>query len=380
MTASGDMVMAPRDGPSVYHLADVRLGGAFPFLGQGGAGHRRQIRETFTRAVDQGIELAPALVLITGNLFGTPFPSRDLAEFARTQLGRLTARSIPVMIAAGPLDALREKTYAAGALDELEDVGVFPGAPTAVEVAGGALTVVGASWSAVPIEADFLTALAGLPRRGDVIGAAHLTLPATEEGLRALRRQIAASGARYLALGGSPTRRDLSANGVAAWCPGGPELIVPEAGEGAPLLVAFGEGAPTVTPKPVHRRRYAQFVLQPADYATTEELVEAIRALGDPQLAARVVLAGAARVNQHIDAAGLRARLADAFLALEIDDRSLPSAEALAAPAYPELSVAGKFVEVARGEMERAANDESRWRAGAALRLGLALLEGRRPS
>jgi hypothetical protein len=50
------------------------------------------------------------------------------------------------------------------------------------------------------------------------------------------------------------------------------------------------------------------------------------------------------------------------------------------AAVYPELSVAGRYVGVARAELERATTDEARHRAGAALRLGLALLEGRQPS
>ena len=48
----------------MYHLAEVRLGGAFPFLGQAGAGHRRQVRDTFERAVDQELDLEPSLILI----------------------------------------------------------------------------------------------------------------------------------------------------------------------------------------------------------------------------------------------------------------------------------------------------------------------------
>ncbi|MBI3997515.1 MAG: hypothetical protein HY355_00680 [Armatimonadetes bacterium] len=379
MAISESTDMGARDGPTVYHLADVRLGGAFPFLGQAGAAHRQQVRETFARAVDRGLDLSPSLVAISGNLFGTPFPARDLAEFARTQIGRFSERGIAVLVAAGPLDALYEKTYAAGALAELERVSVFPAAVKTVELPDLDATAVGASWSATPVQPDFLAALATHAGRQNVIGVAHLALPATEEGLRALRRQIAASGARYLALGGSPTRRDLSADGIVAWCPGAPELIALEEGERSPLLVHLGGAAPTVTLWPVARRRYARFNLKPAAYASPEDLADAIRALGDPHLVASVRLTGASGVTQFIDTADLHSRLAGAFLALEIVDESLPPTDALAAAPYPDLSVAGKFVAVARREMERSGTDEGRRRVGAALRLGLALLEGRRP-
>ncbi len=368
--------------PTIYHLAEVRLGGAFPFLGQAGAGHRRHIRDAFERAVDQGLDLEPSLVLISGNLFGTPFPSRDLADFAREQIGRFASRGIPVLVAAGPLDALFERTYAAGALADLERVTVFQSMARPVDLPELNLCVVGASWSASPaqpVHADFLATLASHRKHRHLIGAAHLELPETDEGIKALRRQIAVCGASYLALGGSPVRRDLSSERVAAWCPGGPELVAPDPGEGSPLLVALGDTL-TVTPHPINKRRFARFTLQPSKYASHDALVDAVRALAGPGLAARVQFAGPSRVNQFIDVADLQTRLADAFLALEIVDESTPALDTLQAAGYPDLSVAGKFLGVVLAEMERTATPEARWRAGAALRLGLSLLEGRRPS
>jgi hypothetical protein len=357
----------------------VRLGGAFPFLEEAGTGHRAQVRDTFTRAVDQGLGLAPAAVVITGNLFGTPFPSRELAEFTRTQIGRFSQAGIPVLIAAGPLDAPYDKNYAAGALAEMERVEVFPASPKLVLIPDHDLAVIGMSWASTAPSPDFVTGMAGQRSSRFLVGACYVQWPDSDDGVRALRRQIAASGTHYLALGGSPVRRDVSADRVTAWCAGAPELVSPEEGEGAPLLVTL-EGAVEVTAKPVARRRFGRFTLQPVAYANTEELAGAIRALGDPNLAAVVRLVGTSRVNQHIDLYELRNRLAREFLSLDIVDESRPNVEDLSAGVYPELSVAGKFVGVVRAELERAASDESRRCAGAALRLGLALLEGRRSS
>jgi hypothetical protein len=360
-------------------MADVRLGGAFPFLGEGGTGHRAQVRETFVRAVDQAVALTPSVVLLTGNLFGTPFPSRDLAEFARVQIARLGGAGIPVLIAAGPLDALHERNYASGALAEVERVTVFPASPKVIVFPDLDLTVVGVSWaSSSSAPPDILSGLAMQRSSRHLVGAGYLPWPEADDAMRALRRQIASTGATYLALGGSPVRRDLSADGVAAWCPGAPELVAAEEGEGSPLFVRL-DGHAEVTPKPIARRRFARFTLQPVSYATTDELAAAIRALGDPHLAAVVRLVGASRINQYIDVADLRDRLAGEFLALDVVDESRPSLEDLDAAPYPDLSVAGKFIGVVRGEIERAGNDDARRRAGAALRLGLALLEGRKP-
>ncbi|MGH2406320.1 MAG: metallophosphoesterase family protein [bacterium] len=373
------MPSRPRPGPTIYHLADVRLGGSFPFLGQGGTTHRRQVHDTFERAVDQGLNLAPSVVLITGNLFGTQFPSRDLTEFARAQIARLSSRNIPVLIAAGPLDAHYDKHYASGALSDLDRVSIFPTAPKVIDLPDIEMSVVGASWGATPVQSDFLSAVAGHRAHQFTIGAAYLELPDSGNGIRTLRRQIAASGAAYLALGGSPARRDLSVEKVTAWCPGSPELVAADPGEGSPLLVQLGPPAPTVTPKPVAKRRYARFTMQPQDPGAPDALANAIRALADPNMVAVVHITGTSHINQFIDVNDLRARLAREFLALEIIDETTPALEALSAP-YPELSVAGKLLGVARAEMERAATDEARRRAGAALRLGLALLDGRRPT
>ena len=368
--------------PTVYHLAEVRLGGAFPFLGQAGAGHRRQVRETFERAVDQGLDLGPSIVVISGNLFGTAFPARDLADFAREQIGRFSARGIPVLVAAGPLDALYERTYAAGALTGLDRVTVFQPMARPVDFPDLDLCVVGASWSASPaqpVHVDFLATLAPHRKHRHLIGVAHLELPETEEGTKALRRQIATCGAAYLALGGSAARRDLSSERVAAWCSGGAELVAPDPGEGSPLWVALGD-AVTVTPHPINKRRFARITLEPSTYESSDDLLEAIRALAAPGLAAHVRLTGRSRVNQFVDAADLQTRMADAFLSLEIVDESHPALDTLASAGYPDMSVAGKFLAVVLAEMERTTTAEARWRTGAALRLGLSLLEGRRPS
>ncbi|MDR7455132.1 MAG: hypothetical protein QN137_11740, partial [Armatimonadota bacterium] len=218
----------PRTAPTLYHLADVRLGGAFPFLGEGGSDHRAVVRETFVRAVDQALTLEPSIVLLTGNLFGTPFPPRDLAEFARAQIGRLTGAGAAVLVAAGPLDALHDRSYAAGALAGMERVTVFPATPKVVVLPDLEVTAVGASWaSSATAPPDFLSGLTIQPADRHLIGVGYLVWPQTDEAMRALRRQIAATGAMYLALGGSPVRRDLSTERVTAWCPGSPELVAP---------------------------------------------------------------------------------------------------------------------------------------------------------
>ena len=378
--ATGSVGSRPRPGPTLYHLADVRLGGAFPFLGQDGAAHRRQVRETFERAVDQGFNLAPSVVLITGNLFGTQFPSRDLTDFARAQIARFSSRNIPVLIAAGPLDALYEKHYVAGALSDLERVSVFPTSPKIIDLPELDLSVIGASWGGTPLQSDFLSAIASNRSHQFTVGAAYFDLPEGGNGVRTLRRQIASSGASYLALGGSTARRDLSVDKVPAWCPGAPELVTADPGEGSPLLVQLGSPTPAVTPKPVAKRRYARFTIDPGSHASPEDLANAIRAVADPNLVAVVHLTGTSHINQFIDINELRGRLSREFLSLEILDESNPALEGLTASPYPELSVAGKLIGVARAEIERATTDEARRRAGAALRLGLALLEGRRPA
>jgi hypothetical protein len=363
---------------TLYHFADVRLGGAFPFLEDSGNAHRAHLRDVFTRVVDVGLELAPTAVLISGNLLGTQFPTRDLSEFTRTQIARFSKAGIPVLVAAGPLDALHERIYASGTLDDLEHVTVFPSMPKAVTVreAGRWLSVVGVSWSAMPVGPDFLAGVAAHRSQGRAtIGLCALAWPQSEDDKRLLRRQVGASSAAYLALGGSAVKHNVSTDKVVAWCPGAPELVAPEEGEGSPLLVNLANG--DVTAKPVAKRRFGRFTLQPVAYANSDDLAASIRALADANLAAMVRLTGGARINQFIDTEEIRARLAAEFLALDVVDESRPTLEDVGAAAYPELSVAGKFLNVVRAEMERATTEEGRRRAGAALRLGLALLEGR---
>ena len=79
----------------IIHTSDVQLDAPFRFLGEKGAQHRRQLRETFGKIIDLANGGGYQLLLIAGDLFNDNRPGRDTVNFVIRKLSEL---SIPVCI------------------------------------------------------------------------------------------------------------------------------------------------------------------------------------------------------------------------------------------------------------------------------------------
>ena len=91
----------------LLHTSDVQLDAPFHFLGDKGAQHRRQLRETFGKVVDLAASGDYHLLLIAGDLFNDNHPSRETVYFVIRKLGEL---SIPVCLLPGNHDCYDDKS------------------------------------------------------------------------------------------------------------------------------------------------------------------------------------------------------------------------------------------------------------------------------
>jgi hypothetical protein len=361
----------------LLHLADVHLGAAFPWLGERGAVHRRRLRQTFADALQHAVSEQVGLVLIAGDLFASAQPHPELVEFVLAQFTRLTGSGIEVVVAAGesdPLDA--QGLYAGGALDGLPGVTILPAQPRVVEFPDLGIAVSGRSAVRVREPAD--------PFKGLTVGKAPETVgllaidPHRAGGREVLARALAATRFRYVALGGSHKTLDVSTDGVPAWYPGSLELLARAEPPGSALLVEVGSDGVVVTTRGVARGRAQRVVLEPAAFASTDALDAEIEAQADPELSLEVRLAGRARPAQFVDGAALERRLAARFFTLDIADDALPDLTMLPEAPGGNVTVTGKFTELMAAQLQHAGAEPERRRIGAAFRLGLWLLGGRK--
>ena len=369
----------------LLHTSDVHLGATFRVLGERGREQRRQLETTFGRVVSLAVDEAVHAVLIAGDLFDSLAAARATMPAAVHELRRLGEAGIPAVVIAGNHDPWGEGSISlwrdlAAACPGVSVLGPDLETRTFPELD---LAVVGRSARRhltsetplhglpVPRPARFLVGIAhGSVQRPDL--PARFDLMSAEE--------IGASGVDYLALGDWHSARDVSCGRVAAWYSGAPELIdLDEPGAGSVCLVTLrAPGDVLVERRRVGRRTAARLVVELATSGGAEAVARAVRERADRDLALTVVLAGLCSPADRPDAEALREACAEEFFRLEIRDETHLQSEPIDPNRFPEKSVLGQFVRLMHDRLaDREGDAEARATAEDALRLGVALLEGK---
>ena len=371
-------------GLRLLHTADVHLGAPFNFLGRRGREQREQLKATFARVVDLALTSQADLLIIAGDLFHAPSPGSGLLGEVAYQLGRLDAEGIWTVIAPGTHDPpLDGGAYDDGPLSSLPHVYVFRGErmePLVIE--GLDLAVYG---MASQREGD--DALAGFRAREGPrwrVGVVHASMRipgrVEEDAMMVTGESVAASGLHYLALGHWHSLADHSRGEVTAYYPGPPEALGMGDGErGRVLLVELEEGEkPLVKPIVVGRRRFLRMDVDAGEAGGPRGLYARIREMADNELALRVnVLRTWGEEWMGFPWDKLEEELAPLFfhLQLRVSPVSLGLQEV---EEFPETTVSGRFLRLAREEMARREGEELLV-AEEALHLGLAHLSGEEP-
>jgi hypothetical protein len=189
---------------------------------------------------------------------------------------------------------------------------------------------------------------------------------------------VAASNLHYIALGHWHSLGDYSQGETPAYYSGSPEPLEMEKGEeGRVLLVELEEGAPArVKPIPVGRRRMFRMDLDAGEVGGPAELYAHLRRMADRDLALEVRLQGIwGEEWAGCDWDGMEDELSPLFFHLRLAVAPVEIYD-VDVGTYPENTVIGRFIRLAREEMA-GRDGEELLVAEEALRLGLAHLSGR---
>lgn len=360
----------------ILHTADVHLDAPFHFLGEKGADHRRQIRETFSKITRLAAEDHYDLLLIAGDLFNDNNPGRDTQHFV---MSTLAALSLPVCILPGNHDYLdRHSVYHKLALPR--NVHLLAERPTYLRLPDLDLTVAG---NPIHSRHDDTPQLKEITRRGATrwfVGMAHgnMMVPGPfETTSRPIEPEsIAATDADYLALGDWHKFADYSHSGVNAFYSGAPEpTSITQTKTGTVASVALSDQGVTVEPIQVGTVQ-ARTVDLNVTGLTETDVVAAIQAYADPKRMFNVTLCGLKSADNLLDLEQIHESTAVDFYWLNVEDNAHLSLEEIDPSEFPEAFVIGQYVRMMVERIEQTSDDRERRIAEESLQLGVALLKG----
>ncbi|MBI4187537.1 MAG: DNA repair exonuclease [Chloroflexi bacterium] len=367
----------------VLHTADVHLGRQFPFLRAKGGEYRSQLLRTFEKIVDLAVSENVSLLLIAGDLFDTNRVHGITIGKVESAFKKLEAAGIRVCILPGTHDPYYDDSSIYRFVRFPPNVAVFTlqhGQQTYEDLN---LTVYGTPFDGKSSCSSPLKELTLASGSEFHIGMAHCSVrrPGLIESDDMLldEGEIASSGLDYLALGHWHSFQDLSQGNTKACYCGSPEpLEMDQKGAGTVSLVTIHQkNNVEVAPVRVGTKKFEAMMLDVSPIESIGGLIGMIEAKADPNLILEVALTGLSGMAYSVNPREIEEALAEQFFHLRILDKSHPKLDEVKAESYPEETVMGRFLRIIERRAAAASDEEEKLLYGEALKLGVALLQGR---
>ncbi|MGE4543740.1 MAG: exonuclease SbcCD subunit D [Pedobacter sp.] len=308
----------------ILHTADLHLGSVFPELPGQAANRRADQLATFERIIALALSNRVHLLLVAGDLFASPWPTREVVACVQAGFKRLLASGILPVILPGRSDTLRSADGIYGR-DVFEDVLVLD--PQRLEcvtldIGGQSLQLYAglAEGDRIVWPASDMGETAGIH-----VGLLHLpTTAALDDNVDSWIEDTPWRNLEggYLALGGGHNYREWHVDGrVVGCCPGTPEgLNFVERGGRYCVVCCLGSGPTRIEKHSVNKRIWEEKSLDVSGCRSMKHVLELVRSLGHPDVLMHVTLTG--QSNLLLNARALRQQAEDAFYYLEIDDQT----------------------------------------------------------
>lgn len=359
----------------LLHTSDLQLDAPFVFLGEGGARHRAQLRETLAEIIRLAKDDDYQVLLIAGDLFNSNRPLQSTIDFV---LSMLASVAVPVCILPGNHDCYdassvyRKASFPSNVTVFADTLShrIFP--ELDLTIYGKA--ILSKDVSEMPMQ--------GLLRKEGTrwhVAMAHgnLLLGSVENIARPIRpEEIASCGMDYLALGDWHSYRDCSQRKVRACYCGAPEpMAFDQIGAGYVAGVELQEQGVDVQPIRVGRIMAERLDIDVSGL-NTAQILECVLERSGPEKMLEVALAGVLPAGNQIDVEEFEDLARPHFYALRVSDRSLPSMDLQAAD-FPPEHVMGRFIDIMQRAINEAKDERRKLLAKQALQLGVAMLQGK---
>ncbi len=361
----------------LLHTADIHLEARFASLSAVKRKQRRLgLRRTFSRLVDAALTYQVDAMLIAGDLFDNPNPTKDTVDFVLAEINRLAEKDLPLVIVPGNHDFYSsDSIYAQREFPR--NVHIFTSNNWESFALSNDITFFGIACHEFSSERNVLAELNNnLSAPGLNVAILHGSLDygfyGREQCYPFSADDLAACKVDYLALG-HYHNSILNPADNRAFYPGSPEgLKFSEKGQRHAFIVELGEGQVKVELFSVNRYLYEETEIDCTMMDSADDVKNILRDMAGDDRLLRVKLVGAPALSLGLDFN--EEEIEQNFFFLDIiNNFSLPED----AITDDENTVKSLYLKKMAGLLRAAEDPERRRELELAVRLGIAALDGR---
>lgn len=364
----------------IIHTADVHLGSKLAYLGEKAAEQRQQVRRTFEKVITTTLEKQADLFLLAGDLFDSPFASKENVNFVITQLERLIAAGVTVAVVPGNHDRLEQgSVYGSGEFQKFVPERFHLFTKPAIEawhIASLDCTVYGAAILEQKSKISPLQQFKKLEQGKYHIGLFHgsVDLQAMPESHPLPKELLEKSALNYIALGDWHSFFEVPLKNVKAFYSGSPELIaIDQQGAGNIILVTLDESKVNVEKIAVGKRSVVKLEADLGKYADPAALKKELDKYADPEKYLELKLTGIKKLDFDLDMSVFQEELLQKFFFARVQDNSHLELSEAELSKYPEELISGRFLKYM--QQLKAEDLEQQQIIDEAIQLGLHLLK-----
>jgi DNA repair protein SbcD/Mre11 len=361
------------DEVKIIHTADLHLGMTFKSLGKKSKLHRRDCQDVFSNIIDLTIKEKADALLIAGDLFDQPNPSKSIVTFVIDELKRLKENNIPVFIVTGNHDPYQK--------DSLWLSYTFPSNVFIFDCSNlesksiGNLEIYGLAYTNNIKEP--LKGFKATQSDKFKIGLIHGSTTNIREDDNPdysyrpiIKNQIESSGLDYIALGHFHDLLEVKAKVKCFYC-GSPEgLSFKNGSDSGVLIVSYSNGKVTVKPHKTAIREFHNLEIDCTKLDNDSEIRKTLQKSKGANKILRLILKGSPSLEFQFDKELLEKEFSSEYFYLKIDDRiHIPD------NLHEDQTIRGQFIKLIKQKIVKEKDEDHKKRLENALRIGIGHLD-----
>jgi DNA repair exonuclease SbcCD nuclease subunit len=361
------------DEVKIIHTGDLHLGMTFKSLGEKSKLHRRDCQDVFSNIIELTIKEKANALLIAGDLFDEPNPSKSIVTFVIDELKKLKNENIPVFIITGNHDPYKK--------DSLWFSYSFPSNVVIFDSNNlepksiGDLEVYGLAYTNNTKEP--LKGFKAEKSDKFKVGLIHGSTTNIKEdddpeySYRPITKtQIDGSGLDYIALGHFHDLLEVKSKVKCFYC-GSPEgLSFKNKSDSGVLIVTYSNGKVTVKPHKTAIREFHNVEIDCTKLDNDSEIRKTLQKNKGDNKILRLILKGSPSLDFHLDKELLEKEFSSEYFYMKIDDKiHIPD------NLQEDETIRGQFIKFIKQEIQKEKDQNKKKKLENALRIGIGHLD-----